>query len=57
MTIPDRYLDLLPWAIATVLVAGIVHIVSVLLMPDRRAARRAGASRRIRENRQIPPRG
>jgi len=33
MTIPDRYLDLVPWAIATLLIAGIVHIVSVLLMP------------------------
>lgn len=33
MTIPDRYLDLLPWAIATLFIAGIVHIVSVLLMP------------------------
>lgn len=33
MTIPDRYLDLIPWIIATVLIAGIVHIVSVLLMP------------------------
>ncbi|WP_244430782.1 DUF1254 domain-containing protein [Methylocystis sp. ATCC 49242] len=33
MNIPDRYLDLIPWAIATLLIAGIVHIVSVLLMP------------------------
>jgi len=33
MTIPDRALDLLPWLIATLLVAAIVHIVSVLLMP------------------------
>lgn len=33
LTIPDRFLDILPWAIATLLIAGIVHIVSVLLMP------------------------
>lgn len=33
MTIPDRYLDAIPWAIATLLIAGVVHIVSVLLMP------------------------
>ncbi|HEY8214780.1 MAG TPA: DUF1254 domain-containing protein [Methylocystis sp.] len=33
LNIPDRYLDLLPWLLATLLVAGIVHIVSVLLMP------------------------
>jgi uncharacterized membrane protein len=33
LNIPDRYLDLLPWLFATLLVAGIVHIVSVLLMP------------------------
>ncbi len=33
LTIPDRFFDLLPWAAATLLVAGIVHIVSVLLMP------------------------
>jgi uncharacterized membrane protein len=33
MRIPDRYLDYLPWAIATAMIAGIVHIVSVLLMP------------------------
>ena len=33
MTFPDRYLDYIPWAIATVLIAGIVHVVSVLLMP------------------------
>lgn len=33
LTLPDRYFDYLPWAAATLLVAGIVHIVSVLLMP------------------------
>ena len=33
MTIPDRYLDYAPWAIATLLIAAIVHVVSVLLMP------------------------
>lgn len=33
MNILDRALDLLPWLIATLLVAAIVHIVSVLLMP------------------------
>jgi uncharacterized membrane protein len=33
LTLPDRFLDYLPWAAATLLVAGIVHIVSVLLMP------------------------
>jgi len=34
MKISDRYLDYLPWAIATLLIAGVVHIVSVLLMPS-----------------------
>lgn len=29
----DRVIDILPWAAATLLIAGIVHIVSVLLMP------------------------
>ncbi len=29
----DTYLGLLPWGIATLLIAAIVHIVSVLLMP------------------------
>lgn len=33
LTLPDRFLDYLPWAMATLLIAGIVHIVSVLLMP------------------------
>lgn len=33
LTFPDRFFDYLPWAAATLLVAGIVHIVSVLLMP------------------------
>lgn len=33
LTVPDRYFYFLPWALATLLVAGIVHIVSVLLMP------------------------
>lgn len=33
LTLPDRYLDLIPWAAATLLIAGIVHVVSVLLMP------------------------
>lgn len=33
LTPPDRFFDYLPWAAATLLVAGIVHIVSVLLMP------------------------
>jgi uncharacterized membrane protein len=33
MRLRDRALDLLPWAIATLIVAGLVHIVSVLLMP------------------------
>ncbi|WP_442756287.1 DUF1254 domain-containing protein [Methylocystis sp. JAN1] len=33
LTLPDRYFDYLPWAAATLLVAGVVHIVSVLLMP------------------------
>lgn len=30
---PDRYLEFVPWATATLLVAGFVHIVSVLLLP------------------------
>jgi uncharacterized membrane protein len=34
LNIPDRYLDLAPWVIGTLFVAGIVHIVSVLLMPN-----------------------
>jgi uncharacterized membrane protein len=34
MRISDRHLDLAPWIIATVLVAAIVHLVSVLLMPQ-----------------------
>lgn len=29
----DRIIDLAPWLIATTLIAGIVHIVSILLMP------------------------
>lgn len=33
LNLPDRYLDYLPWAAATLLIAGVVHIVSVLLMP------------------------
>ncbi|KAF2991355.1 DUF1254 domain-containing protein [Methylocystis sp. MJC1] len=33
LALPDRFFDYLPWAAATLLVAGIVHIVSVLLMP------------------------
>lgn len=33
LTLPDRYFDYLPWVAATLLVAGIVHIGSVLLMP------------------------
>lgn len=33
MTFSDRLLHALPWFVATLLVAGIVHIVSVLLMP------------------------
>lgn len=33
LTLPDRFFDYLPWAAAALLVAGIVHIVSVLLMP------------------------
>jgi len=34
MKISRDYLDWLPWALATVCVAGSVHIVSVLLMPE-----------------------
>jgi len=33
LTLPDRFFDYLPWALATLFVAGIVHIVSVLLTP------------------------
>jgi uncharacterized membrane protein len=33
LTLPDRIFDYLPWAAAMLLVAGVVHIVSVLLMP------------------------
>jgi uncharacterized membrane protein len=30
----DRFLDWLPWLLATVCVAGSVHIISILLMPE-----------------------
>ena len=33
MTLPDRYFLYLPWVIATLLIAAIVHVVSILLMP------------------------
>jgi len=33
MTLQDRILDFLPWSIAALLLAGVVHIVSILLMP------------------------
>ncbi len=33
MNFPDRILDFLPWAITAVLIGGIVHLVSILLMP------------------------
>jgi uncharacterized membrane protein len=33
LTLPDRIFDYLPWVAATLLIAGIVHVVSVLLMP------------------------
>jgi uncharacterized membrane protein len=33
MTLRDRAFDLLPWAIAMLLIAAIVHLVSVLLIP------------------------
>jgi uncharacterized membrane protein len=33
MNFRDRILDLLPWSIAAVLIGGIVHLVSILLMP------------------------
>jgi uncharacterized membrane protein len=33
MTLKDRAFDILPWAIAALLIAGVVHIVSVLLTP------------------------
>ena len=31
--IPDRLLNFLPWAIATLMIAAMAHLVSVLLMP------------------------
>ena len=31
--IPDRLLNFLPWAIATLMIAAMTHLVSVLLMP------------------------
>ncbi|MBI1867675.1 MAG: hypothetical protein HYS06_05200 [Methylocystis sp.] len=34
MKFSDRFIDAIPWFIATFLVAGIVHIVSVLLIPE-----------------------
>ena len=33
MKITDRLLDFLPWALATLMIAAMVHLVSVLLMP------------------------
>ncbi len=33
MNLRDRLLDLLPWCIAALFLAGVVHIVSILLMP------------------------
>ena len=33
MSLRDRLLDLLPWSIAALFLAGAVHIVSILLMP------------------------
>jgi uncharacterized membrane protein len=33
LNLPDRFFDFLPWVAGTLLIAGIVHIVSVLLMP------------------------
>jgi uncharacterized membrane protein len=33
LTFPDRFFDYLPWAAATLFIAGLVHLVSVLLMP------------------------
>jgi uncharacterized membrane protein len=33
LSLPDRFFDYLPWVAATLLIAGVVHIVSVLLMP------------------------
>ena len=33
MKITDRVLDFLPWALATLMIAAMVHLVSVLLMP------------------------
>jgi uncharacterized membrane protein len=34
MTVKDRFLDLAPWGMAALLIAGVVHIVSILLMPS-----------------------
>lgn len=34
MKVLDRFFDALPWIAATAFIAGIVHIVSVLLMPE-----------------------
>jgi uncharacterized membrane protein len=34
MRLSDRHLDFAPWIVATLLVAAIVHLVSVLLMPQ-----------------------
>jgi len=34
MSLRDRILNLLPWSIAALLLAGVVHIVSILLMPS-----------------------
>jgi uncharacterized membrane protein len=34
MSLGDRILDFLPWSIAALLLAGLVHIISILLMPS-----------------------
>jgi uncharacterized membrane protein len=52
MTAKDRFLDLAPWGIAALLIAGVVHIVSILLMPavaTRDAYARLATAARIAE--------
>jgi len=34
MSLRDKILDLLPWSVAALLLAGVVHILSILLMPS-----------------------
>jgi len=57
MTMKARLVDLLPWAAATLVVAAIVHVVSILLMPE--VAPRAALTRlsEIARDAELTPNG